>query len=34
LTELYPAFERFQAVRRELDPQGRMLNDHLKTLFT
>lgn len=34
LTEMYPGFERFQAVRRELDPQGRMLNHHLKTLFS
>ena len=33
LRELYPAFDRFQAVRRELDPQGRMLNQHLQTLF-
>ena len=34
LAELYPAFDRFQAVRRELDPQGRMLNPHLMRLFT
>jgi len=33
LREMYPAFDRFQAVRRELDPQGRMLNQHLQTLF-
>ncbi|MGB2246123.1 MAG: D-arabinono-1,4-lactone oxidase [Alcanivorax sediminis] len=33
LAELYPAFDRFQAVRRELDPQGRMLNPHLMHLF-
>ena len=33
LRELYPAFDSFQAVRRELDPQGRMLNEHLKKLF-
>ncbi|MCG8391784.1 MAG: FAD-binding protein [Pseudomonadales bacterium] len=33
LAELYPAFERFQAVRRELDPQGKMLNEHLGKLF-
>ncbi len=33
LAELYPAFDRFQAVRRELDPQGRMLNPHLMRLF-
>ena len=33
LSELYPAFERFQRVRKELDPQGRMLNPHLMHLF-
>jgi len=33
LREIYPAFDRFQTVRRELDPHGRMLNQHLKTLF-
>lgn len=33
LAELYPAFDRFQTVRRELDPQGRMLNPHLMRLF-
>lgn len=33
LRELYPSFDRFQAVRRELDPKGRMLNTHLKKLF-
>ena len=33
LAELYPAFDRFQAVRKELDPQGRMLNPHLQRLF-
>ena len=33
LAELYPAFDRFQQVRKELDPQGRMLNAHLKRLF-
>ena len=33
LADLYPAFDRFQAVRKELDPQGRMLNPHLKRLF-
>ena len=33
LAERYPAFDRFQAVRRELDPQGRMLNPHLMRLF-
>ena len=33
LTELYPNFGRFQALREKLDPEGRMLNDHLRTLF-
>lgn len=33
LTELYPNFSRFQALREKLDPEGRMLNDHLKKLF-
>lgn len=33
LTELYPRFEDFRALRAELDPQGRLLNDHLRKLF-
>lgn len=33
LTELYPRFEEFQAIRAALDPQGRMLNDHLRKVF-
>ncbi len=33
LTRLYPKFEAFRAIRAELDPQGRLLNDHLKKLF-
>ncbi len=33
LRELYPAFARFQQVRKALDPKGRMLNPHLQTLF-
>jgi len=33
LTQLYPHFADFQALRAELDPQGRMLNDHLRKLF-
>tara|TARA_A100001391_G_scaffold184201_1_gene151879 strand:- start:24879 stop:26246 length:1368 start_codon:yes stop_codon:yes gene_type:complete len=33
LRELYPRFDDFLAIRRELDPQGRLLNDHLKRLF-
>jgi FAD/FMN-containing dehydrogenase len=30
LARLYPRWSDFQAVRRELDPRGRMLNDHLR----
>lgn len=33
LTELYPRFRDFMALRRDLDPQGRLLNPHLKSLF-
>ncbi len=33
LTRLYPQFEAFREVRRQLDPEGRLLNDHLKKLF-
>ena len=33
LTKLYPKFGDFQALRQQLDPTGRMLNDHLRTLF-
>ena len=33
LTRLYPRFEDFRALRAELDPEGRLLNDHLKKLF-
>ena len=33
LRELYPRWEEFHAVRRELDPRGRFLNDHLRELF-
>ncbi len=33
LTELYPRFEDFRELRRELDPQGRLLNPHLRALF-
>ncbi|MFT4799800.1 MAG: FAD/FMN-containing dehydrogenase, partial [Candidatus Azotimanducaceae bacterium] len=33
LRALYPNFEKFEALRASLDPSGRMLNDHLKTLF-
>ncbi len=33
LTRLYPAFERFCSLRRELDPQGKFLNPYLNALF-
>ncbi|HIG40239.1 MAG: D-arabinono-1,4-lactone oxidase [bacterium] len=33
LTKLYPKFGDFQALRQQLDPTGRMLNDHLRILF-
>ena len=33
LTALYPRFEDFRALRRQLDPGGRLLNDHLRHIF-
>lgn len=33
LTKLYPDYERFQELRRELDPRGKFLNAHLAKLF-
>ena len=30
---LYPEFERFRALRRELDPGAKFLNAHLRTIF-
>lgn len=33
LEELYPEWDRFQSVRRDLDPEGAFLNDHLRALF-
>ena len=33
LAEVYPHFDRFRAVRQELDPEGRFMNDHLNRLF-
>lgn len=30
---LYPEFEAFNAIRAALDPEGKMLNPHLQTLF-
>jgi len=33
LTKLYPRFEDFRALRADMDPDGRLLNDHLRKLF-
>ena len=33
LAGLYPRFKDFQQLRRELDPQGRFLNPHLRQIF-
>ena len=33
LTKLYPRFEDFCRLRAELDPEGRLLNEHLRKLF-
>ena len=33
LAERYPESARFIAIRRELDPEGVFLNDHLRPLF-
>lgn len=33
LQALYPEFDAFRAVRERLDPHGRFLNDHLRTLL-
>jgi FAD/FMN-containing dehydrogenase len=33
LRRLYPRFDDFQAVRAALDPDGRMLNDHLRRIL-
>ena len=34
LVQLYPRhWQDFQDVRRELDPQGKLMNAHLRTLF-
>lgn len=33
LRDLYPQFDRFRAVREQIDPAGRFLNDHLRSLF-
>jgi len=33
LSALYPRYRDFMEIRESLDPEGRMLNEHLKTLF-
>lgn len=33
LRALYPSFDHFNQIRRDLDPTGKMLNAHLATLF-
>jgi FAD-linked oxidoreductase len=33
LRKLYPRFDDFQAIRAELDPAGRLLNDHLRKVL-
>lgn len=33
LRDLYPEWDRFQAFREGLDPEGRFLNEHLRQLF-
>ncbi|MDO5670224.1 MAG: D-arabinono-1,4-lactone oxidase [Corynebacterium sp.] len=33
LREMYPEWDRFQEIRRELDPDGIFLNDYLRTLL-
>ncbi len=34
LSGLYPRWDEFLAVRQEIDPQGRFLNDYLRRIFT
>lgn len=33
LAELYPRWDDFQRLRKQLDPQGRMLNEHLRSVL-
>ena len=33
LAGLYPRFDEFNAIRKALDPQGRLLNAHLRKVF-
>jgi FAD-linked oxidoreductase len=34
LVDLYPAFDRFEAIRRHYDPEGRFANPHLASIFS
>lgn len=34
LSRLYPEWDHFQEIRREMDPEGLFMNDHLHDLFT
>ena len=33
LSQLYPRFKEFQDIRREMDPTGKFLNGHLRSIF-
>jgi FAD/FMN-containing dehydrogenase len=33
LAQLYPRYQEFRALRSRLDPEGKFLNRHLRTLF-
>lgn len=33
LEKLYPRYDAFKTMRREIDPDGIFLNDHLRGLF-
>jgi FAD/FMN-containing dehydrogenase len=32
-SKLYPRFKEFQDIRREMDPTGKFLNGHLRSVF-
>jgi hypothetical protein len=33
MSEIYPKFEDFRALRQKLDPEMKFLNPHLRTIF-
>lgn len=33
LAKLYPSWDEFHKIRRDLDPEGRFMNDHLRQIF-